>query len=226
MGQRVYLATRAFSNSVATALATRVPGREEQAVVVSTINKWFDTMNSRAPYDAVTERCAYGITPEIRARQDAALDAMGAVMREAKKVSRKQPLGRKALLPCQRGVLRCTSSLRGLYSDLQQRHPDLRYVMTSHLTQDCLENLFSQLRAMCGSNTAPNAVEARARMRILLIAPSPLEAVSRSRPVQLEADSSFLSTGQQLQTEQPSYLITALQGVDVQVTWIHNLRHY
>ena len=217
----MYLATRAFSNSVATALSARVPGREVQAAAVGAINKWFDTMNSRAPYDAVPERCSYGVTPEIRERQDAALDAMDAIMREARKATRKQPLGRQALLPCQQGVLRSTSSLRGLYSDLRQRHPDLRYVMTSHLNQDSLENLFSQLRAMCGANSAPNAVEARARMRILLIAPSPLDAVSQRRPVQLEGDSSFLSTGQQLETEQPSYLSSAaLEGLDVQVTFI------
>ena len=104
----MYLATRAFSNSVATALSTCVPGREVQAAAVGAINKWFDTMNSRAPYDAVPERCSYGVTPEIRERQDAALDAMEAIMREARKATRKQPLGRQALLPCQQGVLRST----------------------------------------------------------------------------------------------------------------------
>ena len=219
-GQRVYLATRAFSNSVATALTTRVPGRDQQGLLVSTINKWFDVLNSRTPYDAVPERCAYGVTPEVKAKQDAALDAMDAFMRDARKVSGKQPLGRQSLLPCQHGVLRSISSLRGLYDSLQQRHPELQFLMTSRLNQDCLENLFSQLRAMCGANTTPNAVEARARLRILLMAPSPLAAVSRSRPVELEADCSYLSTGQQLEAEaeQPSFVSNAaFEGLDAQV---------
>ena len=218
-GQRVHLATRAFSNSVATAMATRVPGREEQAHTVSIINKWFDVFNSRAPYDAVPERCAYGITPKTKAKQDAALDAMDACIREARKATRKQPLGRQALLPCQQGVLRSVASLRGLYGDLRHRHSELKFLMTSHLNQDSLENLFSQLRAMCGSNTSPNAVDARARLRILLMAPSPLEAVNRGRPVELEANSSYLSTGQQLETEPSSYVSSAIiEDLDVQVS--------
>ena len=33
------------------------------------------------------EPCAYGVTPEVNAKQDAALDAMDAFMRDARKVS-------------------------------------------------------------------------------------------------------------------------------------------
>ncbi|KAF0288727.1 hypothetical protein FJT64_012884 [Amphibalanus amphitrite] len=76
------------------------------------------------------------------------------------------------------------------------------------------------LRAVCGANVTPNAVEARARLRILLMAPSPLEAVSRRRPVEAEANSSFLSTGQQLEMEphQPSYISSAaVEDLDIEV---------
>ena len=180
------------------------------------VDKWFDTMNSRSPYDAKLERCGFGISTEATAAQESALDRMDRLITQARKVSPKQPLGRTSLLPFQHGILRSSASLRGLYRDLQSVNPDLKYVMTSHLNQDCLENTFSQLRGMCGANTTPDAVEARVRLRILLMAPSPLQAVNSGRAVQLETDADFLSTGQQLQ--QPSYLSNAtVEGLNVQV---------
>ena len=107
----------------------------------------------------------------------------------------KQPRGRDYLLPFQQGILRASRVLRGLHADLQATHPECRYLMSAHLNLDCMENLFSQLRHLCGDNTNPDVVEARARLRILLMAPSTLAAVSGGRAVELDAGTSFLSTG-------------------------------
>ena len=95
-------------------------------------------------------------------------------MKNSRKSTRRHPGGRASLLPFQRDMLRTTSSLRGLRADLSEAVPELDYLITSRLNQDCLENLFSQLRGMCGQNQHPDAVEARARLRILLMAPAPL----------------------------------------------------
>ncbi|KAF0314570.1 hypothetical protein FJT64_015011 [Amphibalanus amphitrite] len=45
------------------------------------------------------------------------------------------------------GVLRSKASLRGLY-DIRHRHPDVQFLMTSHLSQGCPENLLV-LTACC-----------------------------------------------------------------------------
>ncbi|KAF0288468.1 Transposable element P transposase [Amphibalanus amphitrite] len=116
-----------------------------------------------------------------------------------------------------RGILRTTASLRGLYSDLLRTTPELKYIFTSHLNQDCVENCFSQLRSMGGANNAPNAVEIRSRLKVLLMAPSPMVAVrTDGRAVlQLESDTGFVSTGRVL--KQPDNLSNqALEGLPIQ----------
>ena len=89
--------------------------------------------------------------------------------------------------------------------------------MTAHLNEDCVENCFSQLRSLCGSNTSPDAVEAHSRLRILLMAPSTLVAASSGRPVEVEASIEFISTGQR---QRPDAFVShhVLDGLDVQVS--------
>ena len=216
--QRVSLATRTFSNTVAQAMAAYLPQRVVQAEAVRTIDAWFDTMNSRQPFNAKPERCGYGVSAAAKECQDVALSGMDSLIREARKTTAKQPSGRSTLLPFQHGIIRGIASLRGLYSDLQTSCPEMRYLMTSHLNQDCVENAFSQLRSMCGSNTTPDAVEARVRIRIMLMAPSPLAAVqSRGRPVRLEEDTDFVTTC--AEPLQPDGLTNAaFEGLDVVVS--------
>ena len=198
-------------------MASCLPRRAVQARAVKVVDAWFDVLNSRSPYDPKKERCGYGLNAEVKAQQDEALAAMDDLVRKARKVTPKQPLGRASLLPCQHGVLRTNASLRGLHTDLKAACPGLEYIMTSHLNQDCVENAFSQLRGMCGPNTTPDAVEARVRLRIMLMAPSPLAAVqSRSLPVQVEGDADFLSTCAQPLTPD-NVTNAAFEGLNVEV---------
>ena len=198
-------------------MSTCLPHRALQARAVKVIDAWFDVMNSRSPYDAKVERCGYGVTAATKARQDEALKNMDNLMRTARKATKKQPSGRRDLLPCQHGILRSNSSLRGLYADAKAMCGELAYLMTSHTNQDCVENTFSQLRSMCGANTTPDAVEGRVRLRILLMAPSPLAAVrSRGRPVEVEDATNFLSTC--AEPHRPDNLTNAaFEGLDVEV---------
>ena len=195
-------------------MAEYLPRRARQAEMIRVFDAWFDVMNSSAPFNGKPERCGYGVN---KALQDEALQKMEALMDKARKFSPKHPKGVKNPLPFQRGILRSTASLRGLHADLTATVPGFRYIMTSHVNQDCLENTFSQLRGMCGPNTVPDAVEARCRLRILLMAPSPLVAVDgRGRAVRLEPDTDYISTGQRLDT--PGNLTNeALEGLDIQV---------
>ncbi|KAF0291987.1 Transposable element P transposase [Amphibalanus amphitrite] len=91
-------------------------------------------------------------------------------------------------LPFQDGIIRNCRSLPGLLSDV--RDLGVTYLKTARVNQDLVENCFSQLRAMSGANTHPNAVEMQTRLRYLMMAPQPLIAVrtgsASSTPVQME----------------------------------------
>ena len=90
--------------------------------------------------------------------------------------------------------------------------------MTCRVNQDCLENTFSQLRGMGGQNQCPDAVEARYRLRIMLMAPSPLVAArSRGRAVQLECDSESGAAPAEFMTTE---VLTneAFEGLDIQAS--------
>ncbi|KAF0312602.1 Leucyl-cystinyl aminopeptidase [Amphibalanus amphitrite] len=65
---------------------------------------------------------------------------------EGRQPTRARPhqVHRNGILP---GVLRSKASLRGLY-DIRHRHPDVQFLMTSHLNQGCPENLLV-LTACC-----------------------------------------------------------------------------
>jgi len=51
------------------------------------------------------------------------------------------------------GILITNQSLVNLFTDLQLNYPKIKYIMTRKLNQDVLENLFSYLKRMTGSNT-------------------------------------------------------------------------
>ena len=196
-----------------------LPNREVQARAVGVVDRWFDTLNSRVPYADKPERSGYGVSPEAKAAQDAALSAMDDLAANARKRTAKKPLGCLSELPFQRGIQRSTASLRGLYAELREAQPEVRYLLTAHLNQDCVENCFSQFRELGGANTRPNAVEARARLRVLLMARSTLAAANSGRPVELESSTDYLSTGQQLQPD--AYVgQMVLDGLDVQVSFM------
>ena len=172
-----------------------LPRRQGQSETILTVDKWFDALNSRIPFDARIERCGFGVSSEAMTAQEAALRNMERLIKGTRKATLRHPGGRACLLPFQRGMLRTIESPRGLYADLKASMANFKYLMKTHLNQDCLENVFSQLRGMGGQNQHPDAVEARARLRILLMAPSPLVAANSSgRAVRLEAEEAFLTT--------------------------------
>ena len=129
----MHLATRAFSATVAQAMAMAayLPRRAVQTEAVRLIDAWFDTINSHSAYDAKPERCGYGITAASKERQDAALSGIDALIREARKVTARQPSGQAKFLPCQHGVVRSIAPLRGLHGELQTLCPEMKFLMTT-----------------------------------------------------------------------------------------------
>ncbi len=65
----------------------------------------------------------------------------------------------------------------------------LNFIFTTHLNQDCLENLFSRLRALTGNNQHPSPVECLRRLRILMIGKN-RDIVLSHPSVELERDTS------------------------------------
>ena len=196
-------------------MALLLPRRQLQSEAILIVDKWFDVMNSRTRFDPRLERCGYGASPEASVAQEAALQDMERLAKTVRKATPGHPGGRGSLLPFQRGILRTSASLRGLLADLRELTPELQFVITSRLNQDCLENVFSQLREQPGGqNQHPDAVETRSRLRILLMSPSPLVAMdSRSRAVQLEADEAFLT----IETSLENLTNLAFRDLDFQV---------
>lgn len=143
--QRVRLATQLLSRTVGTAITQYLPQRRVQAQVVLAADAWFDTLNSRVPFTNRLQRCGYGATAEAKVAQDQALSTMEEMVLSMRKSTPRHPGGQNAMLKFQHGMLRSTSSLRGLYGDLKEAVPQLKYILTTRLNQDCLENCFSQV---------------------------------------------------------------------------------
>ena len=79
---------------------------------------------------------------------------------------------KEAPQPWQLGIKTAINSLRDLYTDTignEEYNFDghFSFMMTSRLNQDCLENLFSRVRAIGGDNCHPGPFEFMRRMRVL-----------------------------------------------------------
>ena len=97
----------------------------------------------------------------------------------------------KHLLPFQKGLLMCIRSLKGLFEDLQSSY-GLHYLLTSRLTQDCLENFFSVVRGMGRQYNHPLPTDVTRRIRWLILGAGGIK-VSRNTNCQEDDDTAFTS---------------------------------
>ena len=75
-------------------------------------------------------------------------------------VNKKGNLCRK---PFQTGIIVSILSTKALYNELTEE--EIEYWLTTRSNQDCIENLFSCVRAMGGNNSHPSPVETISRIR-------------------------------------------------------------
>ena len=186
----MYLATQLFSARVASFVRLFLPQFSAEAAAIEKLDKLFDVLNSSSAFDVKVERRGFGATPEAEAVQRQGLDEGAELIRGAVKVTsersaaqpppKRRRTGPPRKLPFQQGFLRNIQSVIGVLEDA--RKYGLKYVLTSHLNQDLVENLFSQIRAMCGAESNPTAVGAQMRLRMLLILAQPLMAASSRSP--------------------------------------------
>lgn len=93
--------------------------------------------------------------------------------------------GKKSLLPFQKGIIISMDSLEGLLKD--QKQFGLQYVMTTRLTQDILERLFSQIRRAEHLCDHPTASEVISRLKKILLA-NKMPKPSTKTNIQTNAD--------------------------------------
>ena len=163
--QRVSLATQVLSHTCANAfMQLGVKDSEAKYNACKTFNDFFDVMNSGSKHNQNRLMCGLG-HPETTKDQFKALRAMEILLEKFKINGQKET---SPDLPWVFGMKMSIKSIRGLYTDLV-KNGSFSYLLTKRVNQDCLENLFSRIRGMCGANTHPTCVEFIRRIRILLI---------------------------------------------------------
>ena len=92
--------------------------------------------------------------------------------------------GKSSLLPFQKGILVSIKATLDLFEYVEKEF-GLNFLLTTHLNQDHLENLFSCLRGMIGNHQHPSPLECMRRLRIFLIGRN-ITLVIENAPVVLE----------------------------------------
>lgn len=152
-------AMHVFSNSTSAGLRYLV-ARENRskdylttAWFIETINHWFDLMNSRHPVLALS-----------KAKEEKYVAATSFLKMVITLFSGIGIGANREWKPVQTGVILSTTSVLALANDILQ---DQNFLLTSRLTQDCLENLFSVVRSR---NPTPTPREFKFALKSITVA--------------------------------------------------------
>ena len=162
--QNVRTAVQLLSQSVANAFTQG--GRRDLAYFSSVVNSWFDCMDSRVKYHRYNKiKSGLGVHFE---KQEESLNRMYELVSQMVIGPTPKMNGeRKQMVAFQKGILCSINSVRSLFDEL--RKEGFSYLLTHKLNQDFVENLFSAIRGMGGSDTNPDPVTFCNRIRILKI---------------------------------------------------------
>lgn len=162
--QMVSLATQLLSHTTSTALLHYKLIQEEKlnidtANFIELINNWFDLVNISHPNNKSTPfTVPYGLL----------LDDQDLLLNEVKETFYKLRCnGKKNLQLFQKAVIMHTNGMKSLLQILKENN--LKYLLTSKINQDSLENLFSQLRTRGGLNDHPTPLNALFRLRMIIL---------------------------------------------------------
>lgn len=160
---KVSSAMHVFSNSVASAIKFMVEEklvpensvREslDTAWFIGRMNHWFDLMSSRQPAMALSKKHVERYDEEIR------------FLNEIVATFARLEIGNGSWKPIQTGIILSTKSVIQLSDELSAHGLD--FLLTSRMTQDCLENLFSTVRL---KTAVPSAIEFRNSLKIITVA--------------------------------------------------------
>ena len=158
--QNVCKAAQVLSGTTTDALGFLAPEFKAVAAHVRAVNSAFDVLNSRTTFHKNNP-----IAGAFGTQYDQQIESL-AHMEEILVNSR--VVGKKQHLPFQKGFLLTIRSLRSLYVELKSVY-NVRYILTSRLNQDLLENLFSQVRGAGAFYDHPSPVSVKHRLKTLLI---------------------------------------------------------
>lgn len=176
--QRVRPAARLFSDTVSKGFLYHLGETHKiQSNFVLKVNNWFDVMNSRSEFSSSPHRAGFGINLEI---QTSALHDMKKEVSEMRFSNNPSKLTK---LPFQKGILISIESMLELYKELSRQ--GLRFILTSKLNQDCLENVFSKMRSLGTSHPGP--ADILTKMKLLLIGAN-VQGIVENPAVELEEE--------------------------------------
>lgn len=160
--QKVGPAKTLFSSTTAKAIEL-LTTHKSAAKFFALVDSFFDVMNSSHPQPDNSKplKVGFGISPYF--------DDQKQVLQEMKtEISNLRIRGRNRMLPFQKGILVSISSIFGLYEDLNVI--GVSYILTTRLTQDALESLFSQIRGIGVFYDHPSPSEFINRLKHILLA--------------------------------------------------------
>lgn len=160
--EQFWFAAQLLSDTVAVTMKTHLPEIEEGACFIELVDKAFDIMSSNKKSSDKEERCGFGVHLEQQTK----------VTLEFEDIISKVRFGDQTnLLPFQEGYIVSMRALRGLFSDMTSEEgiPKLDFILTSKLSLDCVHDIFTKIRMKDNTDYIPNAVEAKAQLRLLLI---------------------------------------------------------
>lgn len=204
--QSVKLAAQMFSNRNAKAIEYcgkkgffKKDNWQIMARVLQLFNDWFDILNCKSKFGKHSDSKAYGM--ELK-KQDAVIDEMNELLSKMyipiKKNESKTPCLRNALLPFQKGILLTNKSLKELFQYVKEKYSTdsfkIEYLITRRLNQDVIENLFSYIRHMGGTNDHPSPVEWQYRLKSYILGKHAEETLSRNQNTENDTSSvNFMS---------------------------------
>ncbi|KAK9754753.1 hypothetical protein QE152_g962 [Popillia japonica] len=189
---RVRPATQLLSRTVAKALEycgtnNMLPATNwrDTSNFILMINDWFDVHNSTSKFCGNNPtKNAFGIDLE---NQENILDNISATMEQMIVGKHKSMISfqkildnisatmeqmivgkHKSMISFQKGVVLSNRSLKELYKHCNKEY-GVEYLLTRRLNQDVLENLFSYIRGMGGSDDHPHPLDFRHRLRWYLL---------------------------------------------------------
>ena len=214
--QRVRIAAQTLSRTIAKSLLqfdpeSNVYQSKHDAVLL--INDWFDTMNSRKLYDQNQLCC--GMAPDMHGKsQLEILDRMENFLDNFHVMDTEEKGYRqKAKMPWQYGLMCSVRATRSLYKELVVNGP-FTFLLTTKLNQDCIENLFSRLRALGGDNVHPTPLEAMRRMRILLLVKG-ADLLIRCPAVEMEDDNGDPVSDEDIAEQEQSLKVEQLKETEI-----------
>ena len=162
---RVCLATRALSHSVASGILVHVsfnslePSAANTAEFIEMCDTLCDIFNS-STFSSPKE---YRRPISNDSRHMQKLDEICDCLKKLEVLN-----NRKGNPLCIQGWVDNISALKLLWSELHD-HFDFRYLLTRRITQDCIENIFSIIRAKGGNNVTPDAIKFRSAIRGVMV---------------------------------------------------------